>query len=256
MSNKHWTVTESVCFQEDGVSFPDAPNGKYHIITKDGETQFIKQPTELVTNLTTRLINLQAVQGNDLALRLQTDLIEKFQKEGLVDVVGQRIDETYFINKDQSGKVEEALTSAHFYPDGQPMFRVESKPVDRVPGCTQSKKPRLLYQPPPKTMWYRWDELDIKAINEAIQDFDPMPYEDRMARKIYNNGGALLTGAAGTGKTTLSDKVVELIQSKSPGTRIIRAALTHVAALLQKGADDRPHHVQVPQRNQRLVHFR
>ena len=84
-------------------------------------------------------------------------------------------------------------------------------------------------------MWYRWDELDIKAMNEAIQDFDPMPYEDRMARKIYNNGGALLTGAAGTGKTTLSDKVVELIQSKSPGTRIIRAALTHVAALLQKG---------------------
>ena len=80
-SNKHWTVTETVCFHtppEDDVSLSDAPKGKYHIITKDGETQYIKQPTELVTNLTTRLINLQAVQGNDLALRLQTDLIEKF----------------------------------------------------------------------------------------------------------------------------------------------------------------------------------
>ena len=72
-------------------------------------------------------------------------------------------------------------------------------------------------------------------MNEKLQDFDPMPYEQRMARKFYNNGGGLLTGAAGTGKTTLSDKVVELIQENAPGTRIVRAALTHVAALLQKG---------------------
>ena len=44
-----------------------------------------------------------------------------------------------------------------------------------------------------------------------------------------------MTGAAGTSKITLSDKVVELIQENAPGTRIVRAALTHVAALLQKG---------------------
>ncbi len=70
-------------------------------------------------------------------------------------------------------------------------------------------------------------------MNDEMQDFDPMPYEQRMARKFHNNGGGLLTGAAGTGKTTLSDKVVELIQENAPGTRIVRAALTHVAALLQ-----------------------
>ena len=45
----------------------------------------------------------------------------------------------------------------------------------------------------------------------------------------------LILAGAGTGKTTLSDKVVELIQEKAPETRIVRAALTHVAALLQKG---------------------
>ena len=72
-------------------------------------------------------------------------------------------------------------------------------------------------------------------MNDLLQDLDPMKYEDRMARKIYTNGGVLLTRAAGTGKTCLSDKVVELIHSKSPGTRIIRSALTHVAALLQEG---------------------
>jgi hypothetical protein len=86
-TNKHWTVTESVCFD-------DAPEGKIHVVTREGKTQYIKQPTELVTNLTMKLINLQAVQGNDLALRHQTDLIEDFQKQGLVDIVGQRIDET------------------------------------------------------------------------------------------------------------------------------------------------------------------
>ena len=227
-TNKHWTVTESVYFD-------DAPEGKIHVVTREGKTQYIKQPTELVTNMTMKLINLQAVQGNDLALRLQTDLIEEFQKQGLVDVVGQRIDETYFINNDLSGKVEQHLTSRHFYPGGQPMFRVETKPVERVPGCPPSQKPRLKYQPPPKTTWQRFDELEIKQMNDKMQDFDPMPYEQRMARKFHNNGGGLLTGAAGTGKTTLSDKVVQLIQESAPGTRIVRAALTHVAALLQKG---------------------
>ena len=115
------------------------------------------------------------------------------------------------------------------------MFRIENKPVERVPGCPLSQKPRLKYQPPPKTTWQRFDELEIQKMNEALQDFDPMHYEERIARKFYNNGGGLLTGAAGTGKTTFSDKVVELIQNKEPETRIIRAALTHIAALLQKG---------------------
>ena len=148
-----------------------------------------------------KLINLQAVQGNDLALRLQTDLIEGFQRQGLVDVVWQRIDETYFVHKGlYPSKVEEALTSTHFYPGGEPMFRVETKPVERVPACPLVRKPRLKYQPPPKTTWQRWDELEIQKMNELLRDLDPMPYEDRIARKIYNNGGALLTGAAGTGK--------------------------------------------------------
>ena len=51
------------------------------------------------------------------------------------------------------------------------MFRVESKPVERVPGCPLSQKPRLKYQPPPKTTWQRFDELEIQKMNEALQDF-------------------------------------------------------------------------------------
>ena len=159
-ASKHWTVTESVCLD-------DAPEGKIHIVTREGQTQYIKQPTELVTNMSMKLINLQAVQGNDLALRIQTDLIEGFQQQGLVDIVGQRIDETYFVNKDLSGKVEQALTSTNFYPGGQPMFRVESKIVERVPGCPLSQKPRPKYQPPPKTTWQRFDELEIKGMSDA-----------------------------------------------------------------------------------------
>ena len=113
----------------------------------------------------------------------------------MVDVVGQRIDETYFVNKDMSGKVEKTWTPTHFYPEDQPMFRVQAKPVERVPGCPPSQNPRLKYQPPPKTTWQRFDELEIQKMSEKLQDFDPMPYEQRMARKFYNNGGGLLPGA-------------------------------------------------------------
>merc|ERR1739836_221463 len=87
------------------------------------------------------------------------------------------------------------------------MFRVVRKPIECIP-CTQAQpKPRLTDQPLPKTTWNRFNELEIKKMNDALQDFDPMPYERRMARTIYNNKGGLLT----------------------------RAALTHVAALLQRG---------------------
>ena len=59
--NKYWTVTESECID-------DAPGGQIHVVTREGAVQTIKQPTELVSNLTTKLINIQAVQGNDLAM--------------------------------------------------------------------------------------------------------------------------------------------------------------------------------------------
>ena len=54
----------------------------------------LKQPTTLVSNITTKLVNLQAVQGNDLAMRLQTDMMEDLQSQGLINIVGQRVDET------------------------------------------------------------------------------------------------------------------------------------------------------------------
>ena len=90
-------------------------------------------------------------------------------------------------------------------------------------------------------------------MNEALQDFDPMPYERRMARKIYNNKGALLTGAAGTGKTFLSDMIVGIIAEKEPGALVIRAALTHVAALLQKGQTI-AHILRMSVRDRRVVY--
>ena len=64
-TNKHWTVTESVCFD-------DAPEGKIHVVTREGQTQYTKQPTELITNMTMKLIDLQAVQGNSRQICLKT----------------------------------------------------------------------------------------------------------------------------------------------------------------------------------------
>ena len=122
------------------------------------------------------------------------------------------------------------------------MFRIENKPVDRVPGCPLSEKPRLKYQPPPKTTWHRFDELEIKNMNDKMQDFDPMPYEQRIVRKFYNNGGGLLTGAAGTGKTTLSDK-----DSRAYSRKLTRDAHRQSGPYTRscpttEGTDDCPYH--------------
>ena len=210
----------------------------------------LKQPTTLVSNITTKLVNLQAVQGNDLAMRLQTDMMEDLESQGLINIIGQRVDETYFIFKSLEDEgspsllratIEQAVAKT-LYPDGRPMFKVVRKPIACVPNCPlpsiapkAQQTPRLTYQPPPKTTWQRFTELEIQKMNEALQDFDPMPYEQRIARQFYNNKCGLLTGAAGTGKTYMSDMIVERITEKEPQAQIIRAALTHVAALLQKG---------------------
>ena len=163
--------------------------------------------------------------------------------QGLNNIVGQRVDETYFVynsveNMNSPSLLHDTMEQAVakvLYPNGQPMFRLVRKPIECIPCSQPQHKPRLTYQPLPITTWSRFNELEIKNMNDALQDFDPMPYERRMARKIYNNKGGLLTGAAGTGKTFLSDMIVEIIAEKEPGALIIRAALTHVAALLQKG---------------------
>ena len=107
--------------------------------------------------------------------------------------------------------MEQAVAKV-LYPNGQPMFRVVRKPIECIP-CTQAQhRARLTYQPPPKTTWQRFNELEFQKMNEALQDFDPMSYDERIAMNVYNNGGGLLTGAVGAGKATSSDKVVELIQ--------------------------------------------
>ena len=84
--------------------------------------------------------------------------------------------------------MEQAVAKV-LYPNGQPMFRVVRKPIECIP-CTQAQpKPRLAYQPLPKTTWNRFNELEIKKMNDALQDFDPMPYERRMARKLTTTKG-------------------------------------------------------------------
>ena len=99
------------------------------------------------------------------------------------------------------------------------MFKVVRKPIECVPNSPIQQMPRLTYQPLPKTTWERHNELEIKKMNELLQDSDPMPYERRMARTIYNTKGGLITGAAGTGKTFLSDMIVDVIAEKEPGQR-------------------------------------
>ena len=50
------------------------------------------------------------------------------------------------------------------------------------------------------------------------------------------NGGALLTGPAGVGKTVLVNMVKDLILAEDENAQIVVAALTHVAARLVQGS--------------------
>ena len=50
------------------------------------------------------------------------------------------------------------------------------------------------------------------------------------------NGGALLTGPAGVGKTVLVSLVKDLILAEDENAQIVVAALTHAAARLVQGS--------------------
>ena len=58
---------------------------------------------------------------------------------------------------------------------------------------------------------------------------------EKLARLVVLNGGGLITGPAGVGKTVLSRKVTEAILEAEPDAQVIDMALTHVAARLAGG---------------------
>ena len=57
-----------------------------------------------------------------------------------------------------------------------------------------------------------------------------------VAQHIVQNGGAMLTGPAGVGKTVLVNMVKDLIIAEDENAQIVVAALTHDAARLVQGS--------------------
>ena len=57
----------------------------------------------------------------------------------------------------------------------------------------------------------------------------------KLAQLIVANGGAVLTGAAGVGKTMLLKEIKQAILEQDPDAHIVTMALRHVAARLAQG---------------------
>lgn len=159
-TNKLWTVTEHGC-----LAMP--LEGKLHIDTRGGQQQYIKQPTELVTKTSLKLINLQAVQGQGLTFRIQTDMNGwgSTARNGRLGWAKDRQDLLCQQRHPWTSGTGLDLDKLRYWRPAHVLGG--TTPVERVPCCPLSEKPRLRYHPPPNTYLQRLHEQELRLMNEA-----------------------------------------------------------------------------------------
>jgi hypothetical protein len=132
------------------------------------------------------------------------------------------------------------------YPDGTFQFAIKSTPYRMLP----RHKERLLETGnrvhPPRQPRRSVDEHDLEAeLGGRVTDSD---WFEKLARLLFDNGGGMVTGPGGCGKTRgLLASFRKLAEQCGQVTRIV--ALTHVAARIARGTTLERFLLQAPQHN-------
>jgi hypothetical protein len=123
------------------------------------------------------------------------------------------------------GDASEALEQLPRFANGEPVFRVKHEPCYKVPRWPNKDGLLRSMATPPR------DGSAARLVWRSLcEEGDPDTSQARLAEAIIENGGGVVMGAAGTGKSYLQKLLVQKLEAA--GQRVVLGAPTHAAAKL------------------------
>jgi hypothetical protein len=122
-----------------------------------------------------------------------------------ITMVGAHVDGVYFLAPSWSvNDILQQLESRYLFPDNSPMFHIKIEPVSKVPTYEQNVEPRV------QNLTFDshiWNIVVEETLDDRVKD---------SAKLFLENGGLLLTGAAGVGKTVLIHMLLQELHRLCP----------------------------------------
>jgi hypothetical protein len=120
------------------------------------------------------------------------------------------------------------------YPNGKPMFQLEEKQYKNLPRRAHEEISFQVHREqelPRIRCMSHFDEQSLTdELKASCSDHD---WFEKLARKLFDNAGGMVTGPGGVGKTHLLRTFKNLVESEGQVCHVI--ALTHVASRLARG---------------------
>ena len=226
----------------------DASDGNITKITyPDGQPMVMHMPTDLVDNRTWLDKGLIALYVEQMRMGQLGAALNKYVTDWaapLITIHGGHIDGIFYTSKLMDEDMIDDDLRQFTLTKGEPAFQIKRGSKHVIPSLPQKvTKPKDMPCGNVEPVWRICKETEFRQErSSAFLGPEEWPKDQRdahlpsVAQHIVQNGGALLTGPAGVGKTVLVNMVKDLILAEDENAQIVVAALTHVAARLVQGS--------------------
>ncbi|NDD63714.1 MAG: AAA family ATPase [Acidobacteria bacterium] len=155
--------------------------------------------------------------------------MKALRKHEEIRIVGAHVDGVFFLcHSYQAAEIYDSLEWEYRFPDSTRMFHLKDEPACKVPTWKQNDPVRSQKLDFRKHVW-RVEEEGLKG-----KHADLTLMIDQIVEWIVEHKGALLSGPAGVGKSTLLKALLGKLKEKIRGKQIVMA-LRHCSAMLVQG---------------------
>ena len=155
----------------------------------------------------------------------------------LITIHGGHIDGIFYTSKLMGEDMIDNDLRQFTLTNGEPAFQIKRDSKHVIPRLPQQvTSPKNMPCGNVEPVWRICKETQFRHESNGPEGNQRDAHLPSVAQHIVQNGGALLTGPAGVGKTVLVNMVKDLILAEDENAQIVVAALTHVAARLVQGS--------------------